>query len=778
MIWHNSSANEVLLHLGSNADGGLTRAQTEQRQKEYGANHLTPPPKETAFNGVFCRQYIVIQWMAAAALLIVLAVRLYQRARGGTVVLWPYIAAAVLLLFGLLHRILRRRETYKLRRRLRDRAVLPVRVLREGTRQTIPADQLVPGDVIELQAEDLIPADARLLEAEGLFCLETPLTGEEKPVAKNAAAVLPPITPLTARAGMVYAGCAVTAGRARAVVTETGKNTQIRILRRAAALEEMPLTRRLWQLWAKYLAPASACAALLLFISGWIVGGEAWDPLVTAACFAAGCCGIEWSTLYHRAHAAAARRLAARQVILCSEQATEKLADVTALMVQKTGLLTSRKMSLPALVVGEKRFGSEDTGSQSVRLLLRLAVLCCTGRVEIGNGGQEITADPTESAILAEAVRRDMYPDLLLTEYPRLQQIPFTSQRCRMSSLHMIEGRYVLITKGTPEAVLPLCTAGVTPAVRQQEQALRQEGLRVIAVAYRFFEELPAVLSPADESGMTLVGLLGLRDTPQEKVLQTLGSCLHAGLTPVMCTGDHPQTAAEMAHRLGLAQKPEQVLDAGQLRAMSEEELLRRAPEIRVCSRIGPDGQQRVLRALQQSGSVVAVMGSGIEDLALLRQADVGCVSEENGCAPALDAADLILKQDRFDALVTALHVGKGVHKQVRRALYFATAAFLSVFLISLVGCFWPAGPQLPAWQWLLLAFVPLPLLAYAVACAPGQGGAGQRDQWFSLLCGGVPGVFAWLIALVWQVPFVLPLAVTVLWAAAARLLCIGKKPD
>ena len=702
MIWHHVTAQQALEQLQADEHNGLTQAQLWQRQQELRGEHRLPPFFAYTAQRHNLARLRILSWVLAAAICAVLIVLeiLHIRARQA----YSFIPALIVLVavgvnaaaWALLRRRLRQTG-----RRLVQQTLLTARVLRQGETVTCRADELVPGDILLLQVGDQISADARLIEAQGLLCLQKAITGESEPAAKDAGAVLENITPLAARCNMVYAGTAVLQGTARAVVTEVGKQTQLASLPAAGAhpTEE----EKKWCAVMHLPMLLSIAGAVTVLLLGRLFCGQWLMPLLLAALFAAGCAGIDWETLYHAVYLRAALNLHKKGIMVRSEQTLDAAADISVLMADKTGTLTGARMALACFVVGDRRFDFGDAEPQSVQFLLRLATLCCSGSVGLVQGEDSLHADPTEAAILTAAVRRKMYPDMLQAEYPRLQCLPFTAQRQKMSSLHIIEGRYVLIVKGAPEAVLAGCIGEEQTAQKQQQ--LYAEGLRTVAVAYRFLDQLPAELTADDERGLTLLGLLGLRDIPQEKVMDTVERCVGADIVPVIFTGDHPQTAYHMARRLGLVQSEQQMLTPDTMPS------LQRPDQVRVCARLDRQQRLHLLQSLQQGGKKVAVCGGEIEDVPLAEQADLSFACTHSAAQPLCAAADVLLQSGELSALARVVRTGRGAYRRLWQSSLFALAALAAAWLVNLFACLLHGAAAVQLWQWCCILFAEVPLL-------------------------------------------------------------------
>jgi Ca2+-transporting ATPase len=609
---------------------------------------------------------------------------------------------------------------------LRRLAALHVRVLRDHAEVRIEARELVPGDILLLSAGDAVGADARLLEVRGLEAAEAALTGESTPVSKHPDA-LSPHTPLAERANMVFAGTLITAGRARALVTETGCSTEIgkiATLTRAAPRIATPLEKRL-ERFSHRLFQASLGLFALLLIFGVSRGIPFGDLFLVAISEMVSMVPEGLPIAWTIALSVGSQRMSRRGAIVRKLSAVETLGAVDVICTDKTGTLTRNEMTVtrihlpPARCIdvtgtgfspegGLFEHGTRCDGTRDPGLLSILEACCLCNDAQLsapsdGDNAWHAVGDPTEAALLTLALKSGLNPAHIRSLWPRHAEIPFSPENKWMLTLHVSEGRSRTILKGAPETVLPLCelSDAELSAVRKKAAALASQRLRVLALAERTDardtkSEAP-LGTPQAFAPMRLLGLVGEEDPPREEAAQAVAACIHAGIRPVMVTGDHAETALSVARTLGICGAEDELLDGTRLDALPDAELTARLPHICVFARVHPAQKLRIVRAFQERGHVVAMTGDGVNDAPALARADVGVAMGITGSEVAKEAAKIILTDDRFETIVRAAAEGRLVHQNLRKVLLFLFATSLDEVLLLLLS---------------LVAGLPLPLTA------------------------------------------------------------------
>ena len=693
LIWHSESTAAVVTALQTDRARGLSTEACGQRRAAAEAAH-TSGSSARAFGRRFAARLKspeVVLLLAAA--LVTLAFSLYRWFAGYGDLRWQEAAlVAVLALVRCFVSVLGDGRAAAEMKRLKVLAAPIVRVWRDGVQITLPATELLPGDVIEVEAGDLLSADCRLLRSSALRCDESSLTGDTLPVSKDAEAVVPAIAPLAERRNMLYAGCTVLHGHGRAVVVEIGDATEAgknAALRRRETGGVLPVQQELTRVGQKLRVPFAVLALVLLVLS-LIARTGVLRSLLLALSFAVAAMPGEWSSFVSPALAGAVRRMARRGAVVHRAGAVERLGRVSVLCSDKTGSFTQGDMTLVRAFVGDHMVKLDDNPlANDVSTLLQLATLC----TEDGDAG-----DATDAALIAYTARHDMERDKLIAAYPRLGEIPFDSDRRRMTAVHLIEGRHVVIVKGAAETLLPLC-AGVPEELHDAEAFMEAGALRVLAVAYKYIDEMPTHCFAEElEQGLNFLGLLGLSDPLRPDAVEAVADCRRAGIRPVMLTGDNLATASALADKLGLLSDAGEAIGGEALAALSDEEVQRDGTRYRVCARVSPTDKVRIVQAWQKQGAVVALTGDGTADIPALQTADVGCAMSRGRADAAVATADVVLTDDRFSTLVDAVREGRALLLHLQHMTQYWFARHISaVFLIAAALIGWGRTPLSPA---------------------------------------------------------------------------------
>ncbi|MFN8526621.1 MAG: HAD-IC family P-type ATPase [Chloroflexota bacterium] len=611
-------------------------------------------------------------------------------------------------------------------------------VVRGGVRSTVPAAQLVPGDIVVLQSGDKVPADIRLIAERGLQIEEAPLTGESVPVAKTVAA-LPMDTALADRRNMAYGGTLITSGTATGVVVATGQRTELgrisTMLGEATSIET-PLTRQL-AVVSKWLTIGIVAVAAVLFALSMSRGYPLASAALASITLAVGAIPEGLPAIITIALAIGVQRMARRRAVIRRLPAVETLGSTTVICSDKTGTLTRNEMTVKALWTPTGRYRLEGVGYRpegllrtggtaipavdlpdQVRILLLAGVLCSDSRLRCDDHVWHIHGDPTEGALVVAARKMGLDEEVSRQALPRIDAIPFESERQYMATLHQSDdgggdhkaGGELVVLKGAPEVIVRRCRTqtGGTPlnpdAVMAEVDALASEGMRVLALAWR---RLPAPLGALDEEdvrcGFELLGLQGMIDPPRPEAIEAIKACHRAGITVKMITGDHRVTAQAIGSQLGLLADGDRAVSGAELAAMSDQELRTAVTRTSVFARVAPEHKLRIVRALQHEGHVVAMTGDGVNDAPALKQADIGVAMGITGTAVSKESADIVLTDDNFASIAAAVEEGRQVYDNLVKALAFLlpTNIGLAVILTAAIAFFpivngEPLLPMLP----------------------------------------------------------------------------------
>jgi P-type Ca2+ transporter type 2C len=682
--WHVLATEQVFANL--NADpAGLTSAEAARRLAEYGPNELQAAGRVSPWTVLLSqfKNVLIIILLIATALSAVL---------GHTV---EAIAITVIVLFAVLLGFVQEYRAERAIEALRRMAALTATVLRDGEEMEIPARDLAPGDVILLRAGDVVPADARLVEAVNLQIEEAALTGESVPVEKHTAPLASEQLTLGDRKNLVYAGTVATYGRGRAVVTATGMNTEfgkITGMLQTVEAGKTPLQENLDRL-GKALAKVALVIVALIVGLGLLRGQPLIDMFIFGIALAVAVVPEALPAVVTISLALGVQRMVKRNALVRRLPVVEALGSTTVICSDKTGTLTRDEMTVRQIFVAGRLVevsgaGYEPHGSFAqdgvpvvlagpLLALLRGAALASDARLVAQDDHWEIKGDPTEGALVVAAAKAGLHRVDLETQFPRVNEIPFTSETKRMTTLHATADGPVAYTKGAAEIILDSCTRLLTEDGAQPldgaardgilEQARQMAGtaLRVLGIATK-----PDASIEDAEHAMTFLGLVGMIDPPRSEAKAAVQACELAGIKVAMITGDHPLTAQAVARELGLLKAGRSVTGA-ELEAMSEAEFEREVEGIEVYARVSPAHKLRVVTALQGHGHVVAMTGDGVNDAPALKKADIGIAMGITGTDVSKEAASMTLTDDNFASIVAAVEEGRGIFGNIKKYLMY-----------------------------------------------------------------------------------------------------------
>ena len=677
-IWE-KSRTELFRDLDCGEEG-LTDEAAKARMRRFGLNELVSG-KEKSVALVFLEQFrdflVVILILAAAV----------------SAVLGDGESAIVILAVITMNAILGTVQTVKAAASLdslKRMSAPTAKVVRNGQVVQAPGREVVPGDVVVLEAGDSICADGRLLECASLKCDESALTGESLPVEK----ALEPIggdVPLGDRKNMVFSGSFATYGRARFLVTATGMDTEmgkIAALLKSTGEKKTPLQVSLDQFGKKLTVIILSLCAVLFGVSVFWRRENAMDAFLFAVALAVAAIPEALSSIVTIVLSFGTRKMAKEHAIIRKLQAVEGLGNVSVICSDKTGTLTQNKMTVKKLYVGGRVIDAAeaDFRDPTQEPLLRSALLCSDATVD-ENG--EI-GDPTETALVRLGEDHGFDEKATRSRWPRMTEIPFDSDRKLMSTVHQMEGGYLMVTKGAVDVLLDRCviSAGERAGVEAVNERFSEEGLRVLAFACRPVER-PSV-SLGDEDSLDLLGLIAMMDPPREESKQAVAACIAAGIRPIMITGDHKVTASAIAREIGILTEDTQAVEGSVLDGMSDEELKDFVPKVSVYARVSPEHKIRIVRAWQDRGKLVAMTGDGVNDAPALKQSDIGVAMGVTGTEVAKDAAGMVLTDDNFATIVQAVKNGRNIYANIQKAIQFLlsgnAAGILTVLYASLAG--------------------------------------------------------------------------------------------
>ena len=671
MEYFSSKAEQVLQSLQTDPAQGLSAAEAARRLEQHGANVLREKKKKTNLQRFLDQFKDVMILILIAAAIVSFVIACVEGNPG------EFFEPALILLIVILNAVmgmLQESKAEKALDALKSMSAPHARVLRDGTEQIIDAASLVPGDIIRLEAGDFVPADARLLHSAGLKSEESALTGESVPSEKDAQEPVAADAALGDRVNMVFSGCSVTYGTATAVVTATGMQTEMGKIAGLLSGEEetqTPLQKKLASL-GKILGFVALGACAIIFVVGLLNGIDVLEIFMTSVSLAVSAIPEGLPAIVTIVLSIGVQRMVKKNAIIRRLPAVETLGSASVICSDKTGTLTQNRMTLQkAYLDGAAEI--IDSGDAAARTLVRTAALCCDGAVAFeADGTVTHIGDPTETAIVFAAHQFGDTKEMLGAAFPRLAELPFDSDRKRMSVVVEHDGRKLAIVKGAFDGIAPLCTAGDTERARQVNDEMSRKALRVLAVAVREIDALPEVLAPETlEQDLTFLGLVGMIDPPREEARAAVAVCREAGIRPVMITGDHVVTASAIAKNLGILQDGDRAITGAELDAMSETELDAAVEQISVYARVSPENKIRIVKAWQKKNKVVAMTGDGVNDAPALKAADIGCAMGITGTDVAKGAADMTLTDDNFATIVDAVREGRGIYANIRKVVGF-----------------------------------------------------------------------------------------------------------
>lgn len=742
MHWH-ALSQEQLERLLETSEHGLQPAEVQARCERHGRNQLeeVPPPSALAL--------LLHQFRSPLIYILLLATVV-------TLSLGEYVDAGVIAAVVLLNAAIGFTQEWKAEasaRALMELVTPHAHVIREGRDAIIDSRELVPGDLVLLESGVRVPADLRLIATTALKVDESLLTGESVPVAKQPEPLTEDV-PLADRRNMVFTGAVVTSGRGRGYVVATGSATELGKIAGYVREEERPQTplqRRMGR-FAQAISIAVAVASVLAFGIGVATGESPARMFMVAVALAVSAIPEGLPVVLTIALAVGVRRMAQRNAILRHLPAVETLGSTTTIGSDKTGTLTENRMTVQEIWTAGRTFRVPETGRESadhprpegalehdpLHLTLLAGVLTNEAEIRPAGDGFDAHGDPTEAALLVAAARLGLSPAAARAEYAVTAEMPFESERQYSASLRSREGCSWLFVKGAPERVLSASATMMTAAgtataldqeaVQQAAHDLAARGLRVLALAYRELPQLPEnpdeLLEP-DE--LTFLGLQGMMDPPRAGVREAIAGCQGAGIRVVMITGDHVATALAIGRDLGIAREDAPVLSGSDLEEMDEDALREQVPHVSIFARVAPEHKLRVVRALRSQGEIVAITGDGVNDAPALKAADIGIAMGRSGTDVAREASEMILADDNFVSISSAVEEGRITFDNIRKATFFlistGAAEVLAILTVLVLG--WPL-PFLPA-QILWLNLVTNGLQDVALAFEPGERGVMQR---------------------------------------------------
>ena len=720
-MWFAKSQEEVLQELNVDRAAGLTDEEVQRRLEQYGDNKLKGKPKKSLAALFFAQLQDMLIYVLLGATLI-------------TILIQEYVDALIILLVVILNAVIGVVQEYKAEKAieaLQKMTTPKALVRRNGEVKEISSEKIVPGDIVILDAGRLIPADLRLIESVNLQVEESALTGESVPSDKDAAVILDdPKTPMGDRVNMAFMSTLTTYGRGEGVVVATGMNTEVGKIARILDddhEEITPLQKRLEEL-GKVLGFIAIGICAAIFVIALFQKRDLFEMFLTSISLAVAAIPEGLAAIVAIVLALGVTKMSKVNAIVKKLPAVETLGSVNIICSDKTGTLTQNKMTVVKSYTFDQltevpKTGSDFQAAGDLEELIKTLVLCSDATYENG----ESTGDPTEIALVVLGERYNLSKTRLNEQYKRVGEKPFDSDRKLMSTLTEWNGGYRVHTKGALDNIIKLSrnvlingkVVPLTDELKAQylqiAENMSSDALRVLGAAYKDTKD---IIEPAEmEKDLTLIGLVGMIDPPRLEVKDSISKAKHAGITPIMITGDHKNTAVAIAKELGIATSIEQSLTGAEIDELSDDEFSERIKDYRVFARVSPEHKVKIVKAYKSHGNIVSMTGDGVNDAPSLKYADIGVAMGITGTDVAKGASDMILTDDNFTTIVRAIEEGRNIYNNIKKSVIFLLSCNLGeVFTILFsILFFWPV-PLLPTQiLWINLITDALPAIALGV---------------------------------------------------------------
>lgn len=683
--WFNKTDLEVEEYLQTSMEKGLSSVEVKKRQEESGFNELKQAKKKSLFVKFLeqFKDFMIIVLIIAAIVSGIVGVAQGEGITDTIIILIVVIANAII-------GVAQEAKAEKSLEALQKLSGHEAKVIRGGNIQTVPARELVEGDIVVLDTGDFIPADLRIFEAVNLKAQESSLTGESVPVEKQASVINEEELPIGDRANMLFSSSLVTYGRGKGIVVETGMNTEVgKIAEMLSGTEEQetPLQKKLNGL-GKTLGIVSLIICIIIFIIGMAQGREVISMFMTAVSLAVAAIPEGLAAVSTIVLAIGVQKMVKRNAIVKRLPAVETLGSSSVICSDKTGTLTQNKMTVQKVFVNHtvydvsnldenSDFMKYNKDNQEVQLLVYNGMVC--NDTKIADEGS-LTGDPTETALVDIAFKMG-FTQNVYEELPRVDEIPFDSERKLMTTVHKKGDKYIVFTKGGVDELLNICTSYIDhgniesdlksfiPTITDTNEKMAKDALRVLAFGYKELDYKPS--TEEMEKDLTYVGMYGMIDPPREEAKLAVDKCKTAGIKTVMITGDHKITATAIAKRLGILETENEAITGAELDKISDEDLEKNIRNYSVYARVSPEHKVRIVKAWQKNGEIVAMTGDGVNDSPALKNADIGCAMGKVGTDVAKEAADVILVDDNFATVVSAVEEGRRIYDNILKVIQF-----------------------------------------------------------------------------------------------------------
>ena len=691
--WFNKTVEEVEKELETNKENGLSSKKIEENRAKYGLNELKEKKKESLLQKFIdqFKDFSIIVLIIAAIVSGVVGV---MQGEGFT----DTIIILIVVLLNAVIGVAQESKAEKSLEALKKLSAHAAKVIRNGKETAIPARELVPGDLVIIETGDYISADLRVIEAVNLKSQEASLTGESVPVEKRTDAIQETEVGVGDRKNMLFSSSLITYGRGKAIVVKTGMNTEVGKIAdmiNQTEDQETQLQKKLNSL-GKTLGMAALTICAVIFVIGLLQGKEIIDMFMTAVSLAVAVIPEGLVAVSTIVLAIGVQKMVKKNAIVKKLPAVETLGSSTVICSDKTGTLTQNKMTVEKIFCNDVTADIEKAETnEDFRKLIYDCMLCNDSRV-LENG--EITGDPTETALVDLALKLD-YPVSIMRENPRVAEVPFDSNRKLMSTVNGKDGKYIVYTKGGLDEILRKCDSYLYKGsvrhnlsdyaewIRTNNEHMANEALRVLAFAYKEIDHVPSKYEMENlESGLTFIGMIGMIDPPREEAKKAVEKCKHAGIKTVMITGDHKATAVAIAKKIGILENDSEALTGLELDKISDEQLAKDVRKYSVYARVSPEHKVRIVKAWQKNGEIVAMTGDGVNDSPALKTADIGCAMGKVGTEVAKEAADVILTDDNFATIVSAVEEGRRIYDNILKVIQFLISCNVGEVIVLLLA--------------------------------------------------------------------------------------------
>ena len=716
MDWHSMNYREICKNLDTDIKKGLSSEQVKSRLEKYGKNTLTQKKKQSVFMKFLSqfKDFMVLILLIASGISFATA---FLSGDG------DFIDPIMILIIVILNAIVGTVQECRAEKAidaLKKLSAPHTKVIRNGKIMTVPSDELVKGDIISFESGDLICADCRIIESTSLKSEESALTGESVPSDKHYENIFPKDTPIADRNNMLFSSTFITSGHGRAVVVETGMDTQVGKIAKMIDGEETPDTplQKSLAKTGRILGISAVIICVVIFILGLIQKVPPLEMFMISISLAVAAIPEGLPAVVTIVLALGVRKMALHRAIIRHLPAVETLGSASVICSDKTGTLTQNKMTV---VNVSSSNGTVNANSADGMFILSLASLCNNSVIS----GNKIDGDPTETAIVTACANAGKYKNILDREFPRVHEIPFSSKSKRMATVHKLNtGGYRVVVKGACDVLLSLCTRSGTEKnistlnksrIMSINNSLAQQAMRVIAVAYKDCQTMPK--ESELEKDLIFCGLIGMTDPPRPQAKSAVAMCRKAGIHTVMITGDHIITARAVAKEIGIYKDGDRAVTGSELDLIPQNELERDIYKYTVFARVAPEHKVRIVKAFQSRGAVTAMTGDGVNDAPALRCADIGCAMGISGTDVAKNSADMILTDDNFSTIVEAVEQGRGIFENIRKTVHFLLSSNIGEILTVLCAFLCRLPSPLLAIQllWVNLVTDSLPALALGV---------------------------------------------------------------